>query len=92
MYRVNGQSWFLARRLLSTNPTMCFNFKEIQVSPKLGYFPLEFCHTHIFQTLKVHNGISIVETCYHHHHHHHHLFRSGNVAHTHTYTHTHNIQ
>ena len=32
---------FLARTLPSTYPTLCC--KEIWVSPKLGYFPLELC-------------------------------------------------
>jgi len=36
---LDGLSWFLTHRLLSTSPTLCF--KEIQVSTKIRYFPLE---------------------------------------------------
>jgi len=36
---LDGSSWFLARELPSTCHTLCF--KEIQVSGKIRYFPLE---------------------------------------------------
>ena len=36
---MNGLIWVLARRLLSTSPTLCF--KEIQVSTKIRVLPLE---------------------------------------------------
>jgi len=39
--RLGELSWFVAWKLLSTHPTLCG--KEISVSPKLGYFPLELC-------------------------------------------------
>jgi len=39
--RLDELSWFVAWKLLSTHPTLCG--KEISVSPKLGYFPLELC-------------------------------------------------
>ena len=39
--RLDESSWFLARRPLSVYPTL--RCKEIWVSPKLGYFPLELC-------------------------------------------------
>jgi len=40
---LDESSWFLAWKwkLPSTYPIMCYN--EILSSPKLGYFPLEFC-------------------------------------------------
>jgi len=38
---LNEPSWFLARRLPPTYPTLCY--KESWVSPKLGYFPLGLC-------------------------------------------------
>ena len=37
--QLNESSWLLARVLRSTYPTLCF--KEIWISPKLGYFSLE---------------------------------------------------
>jgi len=37
-------------------------YKEIRVSTRIGYFPLELCHQ--FWTEKICHGRAIVETCY----------------------------
>ena len=36
---LDGSSWFLAWRLLSTSPTLCF--EEIRICTKVRYFALE---------------------------------------------------
>ena len=40
--RLDESSWFWARRLRSTCPTLCY--KEIGVSPKIRVLPLGLCH------------------------------------------------
>jgi len=38
---LDGSSWFLAWRLLSTSPTLCFKENKIQVSAKIAVLPSE---------------------------------------------------
>jgi len=58
---INGSSWFLARRLLSTSPTLCF--KEIQVSTTIMVF-LSGTLSKTPALEKFSLGMSIIETCY----------------------------
>ena len=51
---MDGITWFFARRLLSTSPTLCF--KEIQVSKKIRLLP-----SGTFRKLRIRHSISIVE-------------------------------
>ena len=58
---LDGSSWFLAWRLLSTSPALCF--KEIQVTAKIRALPLElfFLNSGL---RKFRHGIIIDRTCY----------------------------
>ena len=62
--RMDGSSWLLAWRLLSTYLTLCYRDIPVSGKIKVGYFPFLLNFVLNVRYRKFRHSISIVETCY----------------------------